>query len=133
MEKLKRLAGSGSTGWDACDRSTQIMVVTASASLAGDDGGDGMAVDAEGRLYVTGNAGVHVIAADGEYLDLMPTRRRPITLAFSGEDKRWLYVPQMGAIGPDGQPFSTPEGVRNVAMTMYRVRVETPGYGGRPK
>ncbi len=103
------------------------------ASLDGDDGGDGMAIDADGRLYVTGNAGVHVISEDGDYLGMIPTRRRPITLAFSGEGKRWLYVPQMGAIGPDGQPWSTPEGVRNVGMTMYRLPMVTPGFTGRPK
>lgn len=102
-------------------------------TLDGDDGGDGMAIDSEGRLYVTGNAGVHVLAPDGEYLGLIPTKRRPITVAFSGADKDWLYVPQMGAIGPDGQPFTTPDGVRNVAMTMYRVRMLSEGYAGRPK
>jgi gluconolactonase len=103
------------------------------ATLDGDDGGDGMAVDESGRLYVTGNAGVHVIASDGEYLGLIPTRRRPITLAFGGEDKRWLYVPQMGALGPDGQPFATPEGIRNVAMTLYRIPLLVSGFAGRPK
>ena len=33
--------------------------------LDGDDGGDGMAVDSEGRLYVTGAKGVHVLVAEG--------------------------------------------------------------------
>lgn len=103
------------------------------ATLDGDDGGDGMAVDETGRLYVTGNAGVHVLAEDGTYLGLIPTARRPITLAFGGPDKRWLYVPQMGAIGADGKPFTTPEGVRNTAMTMYRIPMLARGFGGRPK
>ena len=49
--------------------------------LNGDGGGDGMAIDAEGRLYVTGNAGVHVLSPEGEYLGLIPTRRRPTRLA----------------------------------------------------
>jgi gluconolactonase len=102
-------------------------------SLNGDNGGDGMAVDSEGRLYVTGNAGVHVLAVNGDYEGLIPTKRRPITLAFSGENKQWLYVPQMGALGPDGQSWSTPEGVRNIAMTMYRIPMLSRGFGGRPK
>ncbi len=101
--------------------------------LGGDDGGDGMAIDDEGRLYVTGNAGVHVITEDGDYLGMIPTPRRPITVTFAGPGKQWLYVPQMGAIGADGQPFATPEGVRNVAMTMYRVPLAVAGYAGRPK
>ena len=102
-------------------------------SLQGDDGGDGMAIDAEGRLYITANTGVHVAAENGEYLGLIPTPRRPITMAFSGPQKRTLYVPQMGAIGPDGKAWTTPEGVRNTAMTMYTLEVLTPGFGGRPK
>jgi gluconolactonase len=102
-------------------------------TLDGDNGGDGMAVDAAGRLYVTGNLGVHVLAADGQHLGLIPTPRRPITVAFSGPGKRTLYVPQMGAVGPDGKPWVTPEGVRNTAMTIYRLPMLTEGFAGRPK
>jgi gluconolactonase len=103
------------------------------AGLDGDDGGDGMAVDAAGRLYVTAARGVHVLAADGGYLGLIPTPRRPITVAFAGPDKRYLYVPQIGAIGTDGRAFTTPEGVRNIAMSIYRIRLDASGYAGRPK
>ncbi len=101
--------------------------------LAGDDGGDGMAIDSEGRVYVTGNAGVHVLSPDGEHLGLIPTPRRPITLAFSGPDKKTLYVPQMGALGPDGKPWTTPDGIRNIAMTMYTIPMLSEGFKGRPK
>jgi gluconolactonase len=62
--------------------------------LNGDDGGDGMAIDSEGRLYVTGNLGVHVLSTRGEHLGMIPTPRRAITVAFSGADKRVLYAPQ---------------------------------------
>jgi gluconolactonase len=103
------------------------------ASLEGDNGADGMAIDATGRLYVTASQGIHVFAADGRHLGLIPTPRRPITLAFSGPDKKTLYVPQMGAVGPDGKPWSTPQGVRNTAMTIYRIPMETQGFRGRPK
>jgi gluconolactonase len=102
-------------------------------SLNGDDGGDGMAVDSEGRLYVTGNAGVHVLSPRGEHLGLIPSPRRPITLAFSGRDKKTLYVPQMGAVGPDGKAWTTPEGIRNTAMTIYTLPMIAEGYKGRPK
>jgi len=102
-------------------------------TLDGDDGGDGMAIDAEGRLYVTANAGVHVLSPTGEHLGLIPTPRRPITVAFGGADKRTLYAPSMGAIGPDGKQWRTPEGVRNVAMTIYALPMQAQGFMGRPK
>ena len=102
-------------------------------SLQGDTGGDGMAVDSEGRLYVTANAGIHVCNAKGEHLGVIPMRRRAITLAFSGPDKKTLYVGGMGAVGPDGKAFQTPEGVRNTSMTIYKIRMLAQGYMGRPK
>ncbi len=102
-------------------------------TLDGDEGGDGMAVDSEGRLYVTAAKGVHVLSPRGEHLGLIPTPRRPITLAFSGPDKKTLYVPQMGAIGPDGKAWTTPELIRNTAMTIYTLSMESQGFKGRPK
>jgi gluconolactonase len=103
------------------------------ASLNGDRGGDGMAIDDAGRLYVTASQGVHVIAENGSYLGLIPTPRSPITLAFSGPDKKTLYVPMMGAVGPDGKAWATPEGIRNTAMTIYTLPMLTAGFAGRPK
>jgi gluconolactonase len=101
--------------------------------LAGDMGGDGMAIDGMGRLYVTAAAGVHVLSPEGAHLGLIPTPRRPISLAFSGPDKRILFVIQNGAVGPDGKNWTTPEGVRNTAMTLYRLPMLAEGFKGRPK
>jgi hypothetical protein len=39
----------------------------------------------------------------------------------------------MGAIGPDGQPWTTPEGIRNTAMTIYALPMLAEGFKGRPK
>jgi gluconolactonase len=103
------------------------------AELNGDDGGDGMAIDSEGRLYVTANTGVHVLSRNGDYLGVIPTPRRAITIAFSGPNKQTLYVPQVGAIGADGQSFSNPEGVRTIGMTIYTLQMQSRGYEGRPK
>ncbi len=103
------------------------------AQLNGDNGGDGMAVDSNGRLYVTASKGIHVLASDGKYLGLIPTPRRPITLAFSGPNKKTLYVPMMGAVGPNGKEWATPEGVRNTAMTIYKISMAAEGFKGRPK
>jgi gluconolactonase len=115
-------------GADGAARNRRVF-----AALAGDAGGDGIALDDEGRLYVTATTGVHVLAEDGAHLGLIPTPRRPITAAFAGPDKTWLYVPQIGAVGTDGRAYTTPEGVRNIAMSIYRIRLLTPGIRTRPK
>jgi gluconolactonase len=102
-------------------------------TLDGDTGGDGMAIDNAGRVYVTAPKGVHVLGRDGRHLGLIPTPRAPISLTFSGPHKKTLYVATMGAYGADGKPWNVPEGVRNTAMTMYRIPVLTRGFAGRPK
>ena len=84
-------------------------------------GGDGLAVDGEGRLYVTGDAGIYVFDQSGSELGVIPVPRRAITLAFAGPDRKTLYVGAMGAVTPAGQEWTTPQGVRNVAMTIYKV------------
>lgn len=55
-------------------------------------GGDGSTIDSQGRIYVTANPGVHVIGPDGKYLGLIPTPRGLISVAFSGPDKKTLFV-----------------------------------------
>jgi gluconolactonase len=69
----------------------------------------------------------------GRQLGIIPVPRRAITVAFSGPGKQTLYVGAMGAVGPDGKAWTTPEGVRNVAMTIYRAQTLAAGYKGRPK
>ena len=64
-------------------------------------GGDGLAVDTDGRLYVSGGGGgapaggapvgVHVFARDGKYLGHIPAPRSLITAAFAGPDKKTLF------------------------------------------
>jgi gluconolactonase len=97
-------------------------------------GGDGMAIDAQGRLYVTMNDGVEVLDKTGKSLGLIPTPRAAITTAFSGPGKKFLYVGTMGAtIGPNGTEFATTPAERNTAMTVYKLEMLTPGYKGRAK
>ncbi len=62
------------------------------AKLEGGGNGDGSTFDTAGRLYVTTNAGVQVIGPDGKYLGLIPTPRGLISVAFSGPDRKMLYV-----------------------------------------
>ena len=95
--------------------------------------GDGMAIDAEGRLYVSTDPGVQVISPGGRYLGVIPTPRSAISLAFAGPDKKTLYVVGSGALGPDGTEFRTPEGVRNNAKTIYKIEMLAAGFQGRAK
>jgi gluconolactonase len=96
-------------------------------------GADGLAVDNDGRLYATGPAGIYVFDKAGQALGTIPTPRTAITLAFAGPDKRTLYIGAMGASDPDGKAWTTPEGVRNVAMTLYRLTTLASGPANRPK
>lgn len=95
--------------------------------------GDGMTIDAAGRIYVTSGPGVQVFDVDGRYLGLIPTPRGVISVAFSGPGKKTLYVVGSGALGPDGREFVTPEGVRNNAKTIYRIPMLAQGFLGRAK
>src|ERR1700722_9039009 len=53
------------------------------AKLEGGGNGDGMAIDAKGRLFDTAN-GIQVFTPDGKYLGMIPTPRTVISVAFSG-------------------------------------------------
>lgn len=103
------------------------------ATLAAGGSGDGMAIDAAGRLYVTSQPGVQVFDGDGKNLGLIPTPRNAISVAFAGRDKKMLYVVGSGALGADGREFVTPEGVRNNAKTIYKLPMLAEGFKGRAK
>jgi gluconolactonase len=53
---------------------------------------DGMAVDRDGRLYVTSLSGVQVFDARGQYLGTIKVPRQPTNVAFAGPAKGILYV-----------------------------------------
>ena len=103
------------------------------AKLEGGGTGDGMAIDNDGRIYVSSQPGVQVFGADGKYLGVIATPRPVISVAFSGRDKKTMYVVGSGALGPDGKEFRTAAGVRNNAKTIYSIPVETAGFKGRAK
>jgi gluconolactonase len=54
-------------------------------------GGDGMVVDNQGRIYVTGNSGVWVIDDMGEILGFISTPRSMISVSIGGPDKKTLF------------------------------------------
>ena len=87
----------------------------------GSFGGDGLAIDADGRLYVTGGAGIYVFDTTGQQLGVIPTPRRAITATFGGPERKTLYIGTLGANTPTGENWQTPQGVRNIAATIYAV------------
>ncbi len=53
---------------------------------------DGMALDREGRVYITTVTGVQVFDAAGKYLGTIKVARQPANVGFAGPDKRVLYI-----------------------------------------
>jgi gluconolactonase len=76
-------------------------------------GADGLAVDAEGRLYVASSAGIEVFDNDGRALGVISLPKSPQNLAFAGTDKQQLYVVGRGA--------------------AYRIATLAQGFTGRAK
>ncbi len=60
-------------------------------------GGESVAVDADGRVYVA-NGQVFVYAPDGKELGSIDVPERPIGLVFGGSDRRTLYILSQHAI-----------------------------------
>ena len=54
-------------------------------------GGDGSAVDEQGRIYTTGGGGVQVVDKTGKHLGEIPSPLPLITVAFGGVDRKTLY------------------------------------------
>ena len=85
-------------------------------------GGDGMAVDSAGRLYVSTGSSVDVIDANGRLLGNIPGPRGLHGVAFSGEDKKSLYgIVLNGAFTP------------NAVNQIIRIPMLAQGYSGRAK
>lgn len=76
-------------------------------------GADGLAVDKDGRVYAATATGVQVFSTRGQHLGTIPLSRSPQNLAFSGPDKKTLYV-----VG------------RNAA---FKIQMLAQGYKGRAK
>ncbi len=77
---------------------------------------DGMTIDNEGRLYVATGGGVEVLSPEGAHVGTIPVRCPPAdcqNLAFSGPEKRTLYVAGAGS--------------------LYRIEMVARGFAGRAK
>jgi len=55
-------------------------------------GGDGMAVDVEGNLYITTNLGVEIFSQAGKHLGLVAFPQQPANVTFGGADRKTMYV-----------------------------------------
>lgn len=94
--------------------------------FANPEGGvDGLAIDAEGRLYDCSRLGIQVLSPNGEALGLIPMPRGATTLAFAGPDKKTLYVIGRGNDGPSGDG--------PLARSMYKISMLAQGFKGRAK
>jgi gluconolactonase len=77
---------------------------------------DGMTIDSDGRLYVATGGGVEVVSEQGRHLGTIPIKCPPAdcqNLAFSGPDKKTLYVGGAGS--------------------LYRIEMIARGFAGRAK
>lgn len=62
------------------------------ATRTTDSGADGLAIDREGRLFVTSRAGVQVFDKAGKLLGIILVPDTPSNVAFSGPNKSVLYI-----------------------------------------
>jgi gluconolactonase len=64
----------------------------------GRSGADGIAVDKDGRVFVTSNAGIEVFDASGKALGVIALPRKPQNLVFGGADHARLYAVGAGSV-----------------------------------
>lgn len=87
--------------------------VTKTPAGAFSSGADGLAVDAQGRVYAATAAGIEVYSPKGDTLGVIPVSLGPQNIAFAGADKKTLFIVGRGA--------------------AFKVRLQTEGYKGRAK
>jgi gluconolactonase len=91
--------------------------------LRGGQGGDGSAVDTEGRIYVATGASADVFSPSGEFLGSIPGPRGMHGVAFGGKDKRTLY----------GIVFYGGWGTPSARNQIVAIPTLAQGYTGRAK
>ncbi len=101
------------------------------AHLDAGGGGDGLAVDTEGRLYVSSGPGVQVFDKVGKYLGLIPTPRAVISITIAGPRHDTLFMAGSGADDENGQPIKV--GPQQTAATVYSLPLLSHGLTGHAK
>jgi len=92
------------------------------ADLADVPGGDGMAVDDAGNLYVADDAGIDVFDKAGAKLGTIDVPLKPSNCTFGGTDRKTLFITSNG-------PTVTVDGgqVTNPGNGLYKAQVNVPG------
>ena len=93
------------------------------AKLRGGQGGDGSAVDAQGRVYVATGTSVDVFAPSGEFLGSIVGPRGLHGTAFGGKDKKTLFA----------IVFYGTWGTKSARNRIIAIPTIAEGYGGRAK
>ena len=57
-----------------------------------DRGSDGMTLDEQGNLYLTGDGGVFIYSPDGKWLDQIKIKGNPTNVCFFGKDRDLLFI-----------------------------------------
>ena len=91
--------------------------------LRGGQGGDGSAVDQQGRVYVATGASVDVFAPSGEFLGTIPGPQGLHGTAFGGSDKKTLF----------GIVFFGGWGTPSARNQVVAIPLIAQGYTGRAK
>ena len=91
--------------------------------LRGGQGGDGSAVDQEGRLYVATGASVDVFGTNGDFLGTIPGPQGLHGTFFGGRDKKTLY----------GIVFYGTWGTASARNQVIAIPTLAQGYTGRAK
>jgi gluconolactonase len=85
------------------------------AKIADADGGDGMAVDQAGNLYVAAKAGILVFDAAGTSLGTITLAQgTPSNATFGGADRKTLYI-------------TSNNGGGNASTGLYSIKLNVPG------
>jgi gluconolactonase len=64
----------------------------------GEDAIDGIKVDQEGNLYVSGPGGLWIISSAGKYIGTIVAPKHPHNLAWGGDDGKTLYMTAQGTL-----------------------------------
>ncbi|HEX6436341.1 MAG TPA: SMP-30/gluconolactonase/LRE family protein [Candidatus Binatia bacterium] len=96
--------------WDPEKKIVMRYVVNADATLSdgevffdmtsapGQDAIDGIKVDQQGNLYVSGPGGLWILSAAGKHLGTIKAPKHPHNLAWGGEDGKTLYLTAQSAL-----------------------------------